>query len=133
MITVYYGDGLYGNHGEILNPLVEVGEEVREGDPIGSGLQFTPGVQSAEFGLYDQNRRDGLGDDNGANVSPFDYLRNDVKQQLVERYTQEVLSHLSQGVSWANQNPWEPYLTNSILIHDDHEGALAGEWLLSDQ
>lgn len=133
MITVYYGDGLYGHHGEILNPLVAVDDEVNEGDPIGIGMQFTPGIQSAEFGLYDQNRRDGLGDDSGSNVSPFDYLRDDVKQQLVERYTRDVLPHLAQGFSWAAQNPWEPYLTNPILIHDNHEGTLAGEWLLNEQ
>ena len=66
-------------------------------------------------------------------VSPFDYLKDDVKQQLEDRWQKEVIdSYLLKGedVFGVVPTPWEPYLTNPMLLHSGHKGELIAEWYL---
>src|SRR5207248_11737262 len=84
-ITVDYGQGLVGKHLDVTLPLVKVGDKVKEGDPIANGT-------SAEIMLIDNNRSDGerTGGLYGSPVSPFDYLRPEVKAALMARVLAEV-------------------------------------------
>lgn len=129
-VTVDFGQGLVGQHLDIDVPLVKVGDHVKEGDAIG---QMTG---SAEFMLWDNNRTDGerTGSATGAFVSPFDYLRDDVKAAVVARHIAEVVTpFFSRGASVGNAHPWEPLLTNRMFFHGNHRGAIPGEWVLSDR
>ncbi len=124
-ITVDYGQGLIGKQLDITVPLVKVGDTVKEGDPIGQG-------PSAEAMFEDDNRTDGerTGGTNGAHVSPFDYLRDDVKAALVARHVNEVVGpFFTKGLVAGSHRPWEPLLTNKMFFHADHRGAIPGEWL----
>jgi hypothetical protein len=125
-ITIDYGSGLVGKHLDADLPLVRVGDTVREGDPVARG-------PSAETMLIDNNRTDGerTGGSTGAPVSPFDYLRDDVKAALVARHVAEVVEpFFRSGRPAGNSRPWEPYLTHRMLFHDEHRGTVAGEWIL---
>ncbi|HEY4131717.1 MAG TPA: hypothetical protein VGM50_13950, partial [Gemmatimonadaceae bacterium] len=68
-IDVDYGHGLVGKHQLVDQPLVSVGQHVKQGAQIGI-------ARLAEFNLVDYNRSDGVRTENagGSNVSPFDYL-----------------------------------------------------------
>lgn len=126
-VTIDYGQGLVGKHLDVDVPLVKLGATVREGDPVGSM------TGSAEFMLIDNRRTDGerTGGATGSPVSPFDYLREDVKAALVARQMAEVVTpYFSRGVEAGNARPWEPYLTNKMLFHADHRGTFVGEWIL---
>lgn len=125
-ISVDYGQGLVGKHMQAYTALVHVGQAVKEGDPIARGV-------SAEFMLIDNNRTDGerSGGFVGAFVSPYDYLRDDVRSALLARVTNEVVApYFSRGVQSGNEQPWEPMFTNKMLFHADHRGTIAGEWIL---
>lgn len=125
-ITIDYGQGLVGKHQDVTTPLVKLGDTVREGDPVAA-------APSAEFNLIDNNRSDGerTGGIMGSPVSPFDYLRDDVKAALVARYLAEVVEpYFKTGRSVGTMRPWEPFLTNKMLFHADHRGTVAGEWIL---
>lgn len=125
-VTVDYGRGLVGKHLDVDVPLVAVGAVVKEGDPIGNG-------PSAELMLIDNQRTDGerTGGTTGSPVSPFDYLREDVKSALLARHLSEVVApFFERGQAAGNHHPWEPYLTNQMLFHSAHRGTFAGEWIL---
>lgn len=131
-ITIEYEGGLSGRHMEVKTCLVSVGQTVNAGDPVCYGLTFG-NMQSAEFQLMDSNRNDGVTDGNNrAYVSPFDYLRSDIKASLESAYRSIVIQpYLSQGLRAGNNNPFEPYLTNPVLFHKKYKRTLAGEWILS--
>jgi hypothetical protein len=125
-ITIDYGQGLVGKHLDADLPLVKVGDVVKEGDPVASM------THSAEFNLIDNNRSDGerTGGVMGSPVSPFDYLRDDVKAALLARYTAEVAEpYFRAGQTMGTQRPWEPLLTNKMLFHSDHKNTVVGEWI----
>lgn len=128
-VTIDYGQGLVGKHMEVYTPLVKVGDAVREGDPVGIGT-------SAEFLLTDYNRTDGerTSTTGGSPVSPFDYLKDDVKAAVIARDTAEVVEpYFKKGLAVGNQRPWEPYLTNKMLFHADHKGTFIGEWIATNK
>lgn len=128
-ITIDYGQGLIGTHLDADKALVKVGDQLREGDPVASG-------PSAEFMLVDNNRTDGerTGGRIGSPVSPFDYLKDDVKAALVAKHVSEVVTpYFMRGQTAGNGRPWEPALTNPMLFHATHKGALAGEWILTNK
>jgi hypothetical protein len=128
-VTVDYGQGLVGKHLHVDVPLVNIGDTVHEGDPVARG-------PSAEIMLIDNKRNDGerTGGATGSPVSPFDYLRDDVKAALVARYVAEVVDpFFRNGMTVGNSRPWEPYLTNRMLFHDEHRGAIVGEWILTNK
>lgn len=139
-IVIYYGDGLWGEHMHVQKSLVKLGDKIKAGDPVAYGELYPhmPGYQFAEFNVADQHRRDGVGYwykfAKGATlVSPFDYLRDDVKKELSDKLNQEVIEkYLSKGeeVSGIIPVPWEPYLTNPILFHINYPERLEGEWFL---
>ncbi len=135
-VVINFGDGLVGEYMEIKTPLVKVGDKVKAGQPIGYGIPAynNPGYQSGEFVLGDDNRRDGVKGwtvQNGIAVSPFDYLKDDVKQQLISEFTKQAIDpYISKGQSIETISPWEPYLTNPLLIHKQNKGTMAGEWYL---
>jgi len=136
-ITIEYDDGLVGVHSEITTSLVSVGQQVNAGDPVGYGL-IKDSVQSAEFALYDKNRNDGIRVNEKlpwCYVSPFDYLRSDVKDSLELEYTRRIITpYISLGTDAGMDNKCiEPYLTNPLLIHKFHKGTITGEWLLKSQ
>ena len=129
-VTIDYGRGLVGKHLDVDVPLVRVGDAVREGDPVGTM------TGSAEFNLIDNNRTDGerTGGTTGSPVSPFDYLRDDVKAALVARHRAEVVEpYFTRGAASGNSRPWEPFLTNPMLFHDAHRGTPIGEWILTNK
>jgi hypothetical protein len=125
-VTIDYGSGLVGKHLDVDVALVKVGDVVKEGDQVARG-------PSAEMMLIDYKRNDGerTGSSSGSLVSPFDYLRDDVKSALVARYVAEVVDPFYRnGQSIGNGRPWEPYLTNPMLFHNEHRGTIVGEWIL---
>jgi hypothetical protein len=125
-ITIDYGRGLVGKHLDVDVPLVKVGDTVKEGDPVAN-------APSAEIMLIDNNRTDGerSGGLTGSPVSPFDYLRDDVKAALIARHVAEVVEPFFRtGAVAGNSRPWEPYLTNPMLFHSQHRGTIVGEWIL---
>jgi hypothetical protein len=125
-VTIDYGDGLIGKHLEVITPMVKVGDRINAGAAVALG-------NSAEFMLMDLKRRDGefSGSAQGSMVSPFDYLKDDVKAALVARYKAEVVEpYFRKGLSLGAQRPWEPYLSNKMLFHADHRGTIAGEWIV---
>jgi hypothetical protein len=126
-ITIDYGQGLVGKHLDADVVLVKVGDKVRQGDRIATG-------PSAEFMLIDQNRSDGERSDAGSMVSPFDYLRDDVKAAVIARHISRVVEpYFKSGKAVGNSRPWEPYLTNRMLYHEEHPGTVVGEWILSNK
>lgn len=129
-VVIDYGQGLIGQHMDVDQPLVSVGQTVREGDLIGTM------TGSAEFMLMDMRRTDGerTGGTIGSYVSPFDYLRDDVKAALVARHVAEVVTpYFTRGAVAGNHRPWEPLLTNPMFFHADHRGTLVGEWILTNR
>lgn len=133
-ITIEYEGGLVGKHMEVRTCLVSVGQNVKAGDPVcyGQGNEL---YQSAEFMLTDFNRNDGvtIGGTNGTTgsyVSPFDYLRSDLKDSLEQRYIREVINpYFSKGLDAGNNKRVEPFLTNQTLFHKLHKGTISGEWI----
>ncbi len=130
-IAIDYGRNLTGSHMEIATPLVEVGDYVERGQAVGYGMIFFEGMQSAEFCLIDRGRRDGIWSHDGVNVSPYDYLREEEKQALVEAYKSHTVEKYGKDprITWLFDAS-QPYLTNPLLIHAVNEGRLTGEWFL---
>jgi hypothetical protein len=133
-ITIVYDGGLTGKHMEVKTPLVSVGQQVKAGDPVALGM-IEGSAQSAEFMLNDMNRNDGsVAQGDGSYVSPFDYLRTDIKDSLELAYREKVIQpYLSVGRDAGNNRREEPYLTNQVLFHKYHKGTIAGEWLLTSK
>ena len=137
-IIIYYGDGLWGEHMGVAKPLAKEGQRVKAGEPVAYGEPLAlPGHHFAAFNLVDQHRRDGVGYwytfVKGATfVSPFDYLRDDVRKELEEKWKKDILARISNVTDYNSMTPtpWEPYLTNPLFFHKDHKGALVGEWFL---
>jgi hypothetical protein len=126
-ITIDYGQGLVGKHLDADVPLVQVGSKVKQGDLVANG-------PSAEFMLSDKNRSDGERSDMGSMVSPFDYLKDDVKAAIIARHISSVVNpYFMKGNASGNSHPWEPYLTNKMLFHKEQQGSVAGEWILSNK
>jgi len=133
-LTIQYNDGLLGKHMDVKTPIVSVGQLVKAGDPVCYGSMYG-GMQSAEFMLNDKNRNDGeVAGSEGSYVSPFDYLRDDIRHSLEAAYTANVIQpYLSAGKAVGSQRPVEPYLTNQIIFHKYHKNSIAGEWLLKSK
>ena len=126
-ISIDYGQGLIGKHLDVNIPLVKVGDRVKQGDLLATG-------PSAEFMLQDKNRSDGELSDGGSPVSPFDYLKDDVKAAVIARHIANIVEpYFKNGTVVGNSRPWEPYLTNKMLFHKEHPGSVAGEWILTNK
>jgi hypothetical protein len=128
-IDIDYGHGLVGKHQLVERALVAAGQHVKQGDPVGS-------AESAEFNLVDYNRSDGVRTDDagGANVSPFDYLEPDVQAALLARVMSDVVvPYFANGAVSGNSRPWEPYLTNKLLFHQDYRGTFQGAWISTNK
>ncbi len=126
-ITVDYGQGLIGKHLDADIPLVKVGDQIRQGDMIATG-------PSAELMLQDMNRSDGERSGAGSPVSPFDYLKDDVKAAVIARHIAQVVEpYFKIGTVVGNSRPWEPYLTNRVLFHKNYQGRVPGEWILTNK
>lgn len=135
-IYIDYGDGLSGEHMDVKTPLVKIGDKVKAGQPVAYGISvvWLPGFHSGEFNLVDIHRMDGVRYRDGVNVSPFDYLRKDVQEQLIADYTKKFIEpYLAKGELFMGFAPWEPYLTNPMLFHTMYKGTLAGEWFLKSK
>jgi hypothetical protein len=132
-IVIDYGDGLIGKHMEVKTSLVKKGDHVNAGQAVGYGLSYGA-YQSAEFMLYDRKRTDGVVEDWGVHVSPFDYLKKDIQDSLIKIYQASVIiPFISKNKSFGSVNPWEPLLTNPVLFHRNYKGTIAGEWLLNSK
>jgi hypothetical protein len=137
-IVIYYGDGLWGEHMHVKTPLVKEGQRVKAGAPVayGKDLENTQ-YHFGEFNLVDQHRRGGVETwykfiRGGVFVSPFDYLKEDVKKILEEKWSKEILAQMPRMTDYnvMAPTPWEPYLTNPLLFHQFYRGTLVGEWFL---
>jgi len=131
-IYIDYGQNLIGVHMEVATPLVEVGDYVERGQPVGYGMSFFEGVESAELGLVDLGRTDGVPAwGGGVNVSPYDYLEDDVKLALVEAYKAHMIEpYMLNLYEPLMLHPYQPYLTNNLFLHEGNEGRLTGAWYL---
>ncbi len=133
-ILINYGYNLIGWHGEIETPYVEEGELVKRGQLVGMGESFSPTQSSAEMGLIDRGRADGvLAYGGGVYVSPFDYLEESEKLDFIAAYKNKVIEpFVSNGTRAWGFEPSEPYLTNNIFLHENNEGKLSGVWYLTN-
>lgn len=131
-IYIDYGQNLVGVHMEVATPLVEVGDYVERGQPVGYGMSFFEGVASAELGLVDLGRTDGVPSwGGGVNVSPYDYLEDEVKLALVEAYKAHMIEPYTLNLYEPLMlHPYQPYLTNNLFLHEGNEGRLTGAWYL---
>ena len=132
-ITIDYGDNLIGIHMEIEEAYVKVGDEVKRGQEVGMGHSFGTEVSSAEMSLIDLGRTDGIKSHGGGTyVSPYDYLEESEKRKLVDAYRKYVLEPYERtGNTHSIFNmfePYQPYLTNRLFLHEGREGRLSGEW-----
>lgn len=116
---------------EIITSIVDVGDSVSRGDPVGYGMRYFPGQQSAEFGLVDRDRTDGIWVGDGAAVSPYDYLVEEEKLALVAAHEAHTVEKYGRDprITWLFDAS-QPYLTNPLLIHTGNDGRLTGEWYL---
>ncbi len=134
-ITIDYGQNLIGIHMEIENALVNVGDLVSRGQVIGYGMSYDPEQSSGEISLVDLGRTDGVKyGEHGVYVSPFDYLENSEKRELVAAYKEHVLEPFENGQSENISimfKPYQPYLTNQLFLHRTNIGKLSGEWYLA--
>jgi murein DD-endopeptidase MepM/ murein hydrolase activator NlpD len=131
LIGINYGYNLTGVHMEIDTSLVEVGDNVTRGDPIGYGLSWFEDIWSAEFRLSDAGRRDGIDAGDKACVSPFDYLIEEERIELARAYIENIIEPwVETGELNGMFEPAQPYLTNPQMIHHGNEGRLQGEWFL---
>jgi hypothetical protein len=65
------------------------------------------------------------------NVSPYDYLEDEVKLALVEAYKANMIeSYVLNLYEPLMLHPYQPYLTNNLFIHEGNEGRLMGAWYL---
>lgn len=134
-ITIDYGENLVGIHMEIETPYVKVGDRIKRGQEVGMGMSYDPEVSSAELSLIDFGRTDGVKYDprrGGVYVSPYDYLEDSEKKKLVDAYKKYVLDpyeNTGQTEGLFNMfEPYQPYLTNRLFLHEGREGRLSGEW-----
>lgn len=134
-ILINYGQGLIGVHTEVKQPLVKVGDKVKAGQAIGVGFIFNHAT-SAEYFLFDTNRDDGTFDFGmKSTVSPYDYLREPDKSNLIDAYKKNVLDPYLEGQKITSElfYPYQPYLTNQLFAHPGNAGKLSGEWYATDQ
>lgn len=133
-IGIDLGKNLTGIHMEVATPLVEVGDYVERGDPVGYGMVFFEGLQSAEYSLVDRGRTDGIyNGGHGVMVSPFDYLVESERIALAEAYIENIIEpYMNYGTVNGMFEPAQPYFTNWLVIHRE-EGKLHGEWYLVSQ
>jgi hypothetical protein len=136
-ITIDYGHNLYGIHMEVRTPMVKVGDKVTAGQIVGVGFDSGnknngDSVTSGEFALVDLNREDGVLDffDHPSTVSPYDYLKEPDKTNLIAAYKMNYLEPYLAGKTVSSAfRPFQPYLTNQLMLHtDDNKGKLTGEW-----
>lgn len=134
-VTIDYGQNLIGVHMEIVTLYVEVGDKVKRGQEIGMGMSFSDEQSSAEMSLIDLGRTDGVEGwvrNVGVLVSPYDYLEDSEKKKLVDAYKKHVLEPYektggTEGI-FEMFEPYQPYLTNRLFLHEGREGRLSGEW-----
>jgi outer membrane protein assembly factor BamB len=131
-ITIDYGHNLVGIHMEIMTPYVAKGERVSRGQEVGMGMSFDPHQSSAEQSLIDMGRTDGVKAwGGGVFVSPFDYLEREDKIALIETYRKQVIEpYKRSGKEMWGFQPYQPYLTNNLFLHQGNEGRLSGAWYL---
>jgi hypothetical protein len=130
-ITIDYGDNLTGRHMEVMASFVEKGDRVLRGQEVGLGMNFDPYQSSAELTLLDRGRTDGVRSHDGVHVSPFDYLEPADKAALVDAYRRMVIEpYVASGVQAWGFEPYQPYLTNNLFLHDEAPGRLHGAWYL---
>lgn len=135
-IYIDYGDGLSGELMDVKTPLVKTGDKVKAGQAIAYGVPvvWLSGYHAGEFNLVDKHRGDGVRYRDGVTVSPFDYLREDLKQELIAAYTKQFIEpYTERGEFFMGFAPWEPYLTNPLVFHKQYRGTLAGEWYLKSR
>ncbi len=132
-IRIDYGENLIGIHMEVETSYFEVGDRVSRGQEIGMGMSFMPTQSSGEMALIDRGRTDGVKAwGGGVYVSPFDYLEEADKTALVNAYKKLVIEpYVDSGVKAWGFEPYQPYLTNNVFLHDENEGRLTGVWYLT--
>lgn len=134
-ILIDYGQGLLGAHTEVKQALVKEGDTVKAGQPIAVGFIYD-NATSAEYFLFDKNRDDGTFDFGmKSTVSPYDYLKEPDKSNLVAAYKRHNLDPLAAGQKemYDMFYPYQPYLTNQLYAHAGNPGKLSGEWYSTDQ
>lgn len=135
-ITINYGQNLIGIHMEIETPYVKKGDQVNRGQEVGLGMSFDSEQSSAEFAFIDLGRTDGVKyyGGKGVFVSPYDYLDDSEKKKLVAAYKKYVIEPYQRNGSregvFSMFEPYQPYLTNKLFLHQGNEGRLSGTWYL---
>ncbi|MFC1721414.1 peptidoglycan DD-metalloendopeptidase family protein [Patescibacteria group bacterium] len=134
-VEIDFGDGLSGRHHFLKECLVSEGENIVASQPLGEGNAIGSSYPTVEFLLKDANRSDGAASEFGAGsaVSMFDYLNEADQQTFIDRFQEEIIEpYIAQGQGAGGVTLWEPWLTNKVLLHEDNEGKLTGEWLLTE-
>ncbi len=127
-VTVDYGQNLIGIHMEIEESLVKKGDTVKRGQAIGHGMNYSS-TTSAEFGLADMGRTDGVKyGGSGVYVSPYDYLKDSDKNELIKAYKKYIKSYSEERSNVSLYKPYQPYLTNNIFLHEENKNKLTGAW-----
>ncbi|WP_304511313.1 discoidin domain-containing protein [Desulfopila sp. IMCC35008] len=136
-VLIEYNEGLFGWHAGIASTELLVGQRIEKGTMIGFGQTVESGThETSAFGLIDLNRTDGrISEIGGVYVSPFDYLTDSAKQILVETYKLQVLDKYNpedpSTITWGF-TPYQPYLTNRLMLHEGNDDKLTGVWTLTD-
>ncbi len=135
-VRVNYGRKLVGIHRGLTDLAVDEGDQVKTGEKIGEGIPAGGGAAESHFMLIDKGRDDGVAEDGGSYVSPFDYLEDRDKERLVQGYQDSVLKPFREGQKREVSMlfvPHDPYLTNALFVHNIHDegtDGLVGEWYL---
>ncbi|WP_176371604.1 discoidin domain-containing protein [Desulfosediminicola flagellatus] len=135
-ITIDYGSNLTGWHASISDTNLSIGQAITQGMPIGFGMNREKGSESSAFGLIDAGRTDGpaaIG--GGVLVSPFDYLSDKAKVTLINVYKRQVIDKYDPSVETSlvwGFSPYQPYLTNKLMLHKDKHGMLSGVWQIAE-
>jgi len=84
-VQIDYEDGLSGRHHFLKDCLVEKGQKIKAGHPLGEGNAIGNFPPTVEFLLKDENRNDGARSEfgPGSAVSMFDYLKPADQQEFI--------------------------------------------------
>jgi len=140
-IILKHSERFMTEYGHLRSVLVEEGETVKQGQPIGYPIEITVHVDGEErttfffdYWLKDLYRNDGVwvmpDIKRGSRVSPYEYLEPTVREAIENAYYENMYNvYKEQGKIVGSFDPYEPNLTNDIFLHPGNEGTPVGVWI----
>jgi len=139
-VVIQHNDYIYSYLDHLKNVSVSINDKVVQGQPIGyprEDMGSTRHEVGFDWGLADTRVTDGPATwitPEGSFVSPYEYLNPSNKSAVeYEYYVHKQLPYLENKTIVGDFVPAEPYLTNEIFLHKDHEGEIYGVWFIKDQ